>query len=193
MVSWKQRFAKFLPILAEKWVLHQIHSWNTNLFRKLSCFIVGWKPRFAKFTPFLIKKCVLHQIQSWNKTLSRKLCFAPVWVQKSIFQNFHQFLLRNGFCIKSSHEIQLFFENCVLRYGELKTASRHIYTNSRWKMGFASNPRMEYKSFLNTVFSSIVGWKPRFAKFKPFLTEKYVLQQIHSWNKTFFLKLCFAA
>ena len=51
---------------------------------------------------------------------------------------------------------KLFLKNCVLHYGEFKKAFRQIFTNSRRKMGFASNPLLEYNSFFKTVFCAMV-------------------------------------
>ena len=149
----KTGFRQILPILAEKWVLHQIHSWNTNLF---------WK-----------------------------LCFLQVWVENSVLPTFHYVWRKIAFDIKSTRELKLFLENCVLRYGEFKTAFRKIFTNFRRKMGFASNPVMEYNSSLKTVFCAMVSWIQRFVTFLPILAEKWVLHQIHSWNTNLFWKLCF--
>ena len=152
-MSWKQRFVTFSPILAEKRVLHQIHSWNTNLF---------WK-----------------------------LCFPQLWVENSVLPSFYNVSQKNAFDIKSTRELKLFLKKCVLRYGKFKRAFRQIFTNSRRKQGFASNPVMEYNSFLKTVFCAMVSWKQRFVTFSPFIAKKCVLNQIHLWNTNLFWKRCF--
>ena len=64
---------------------------------------------------------------------------------------------KNVFDIKSTREIKLFLENCVLRYGELKTGFRQILPILAEKWGFASNPLMEYNSSLKTVFCAMVS------------------------------------
>ena len=73
-----------------------------------------------------------------------------------------------------------------------KTAFCQVLFISGCKMHFELNPVMEYNSSLKTVFYSIVGWKQRYAKFKPIFAEKCVLHQIHLWHTTLFWKVCFA-
>ena len=134
------------------------------------CFALWWVKNSVSshFHQFSLKNGFLHQIHSWNTNLFRKLCLAPLWVESRVLPNLHHFFSNNAFYIKSTREIQLFLKNCILRYGELKTAFRR---NSRWNVGFASNPLMEYNSFLKTVCCFIVSWKQRFSKFLPFLAE----------------------
>ena len=221
-MGWKEGFVKFSPFLAKiAFCIKSTHGIKLFLETIFSS-IVGWNKRFVKFSPFLTKKCVFHQIYSWNTNLFWKLCFHPLSVESRILQNLHHFLVKNAFCIKSTHGIKLFLENCVFRHGAMKTAFRQIFTNSRWKMGFALNPvsilrhgelitafrhiftnscwntgfalnpLMEYNSFLKTVFCAMVSWKQRFATFLSILAEIWVLHQIYSWNTTLSWKLCFA-
>ena len=117
------------------------------------CSIVTWKKRFAEFLPLLAKRCALHQIHSWKTTFSWKVSFL----------NF-----------------------------ELKTAFCKVFIISCWKILFILNPLMQYNSFLKSVFCFILGWKQRFTSFLPFLAEKCVLHQIHSWNTFLFWKVCFS-
>ena len=54
------------------------------------------------------------------------------------------------------------------------------------------NPIMECNSFLKTVFCYIVGSKPRFAKFLPFLAKKMRSASNPLIDTTRSLKVCFA-
>ena len=82
-----------------------------------------------------------------------------------------------------------FLEKWVFLHFKLKTAFCKDFTISRWKMRFASNPLMKYSCFLKSVFCFFLGWKQRFTSFLPFLAEKCVLHQIHSWKTTFSSKV----
>ena len=110
----------------------------------------------------------------YNSSLKSVFCFI-LGSKNSVLKNFRYLL----FCIKFPHEIQLFLKNCVLLRYTFKTAFSKAFTISGWEMHFPLNPLMEYNSFLKTVFCYIVGSKPRFAKFLPFLAKKCVLHQIY--------------
>ena len=138
-----------IKLFLEKYVLRYF-GLKTAFLKIITIF--RWKVRFLKFFPFFVAKGVLHQIELWKTTLSWKLCLDPLWVHKSVLPSFHHFSLKNAFCIKPSHAIKLFLENCVLLHCGLKTAFFKIFTISPWKKRFASNPLMDYNSFLKTVF-----------------------------------------
>ena len=94
--------------------------------------------------------------------------------------SFYHFSRKNAFDIKSTRELKLFLENCLLRYGELKTAFRR---NFSLKCGFCSKS-IHGILFLENCVLLYCGLKTAFFEIFTISRRKCVFYQIHSWIKT---------
>ena len=152
--------------------------------------MVSWKQLFAKFSLILAEKWVLHQIESCNTTLSWKLCFVPFWVENSVFQNFHHFSLKNAFCIRSSHGIQLIFKTVfcsILGWKQLFNKCSPFVAKNAFCIKSIHGIQIFLKNCVLLHFRLNV-----FQNFLPFFAEKCDFNQIQSWETTLSLKLCLA-
>ena len=71
------------------------------------------KTAFFKIFTISRRKCIFYQIHSWIKTLSLNCFCLHCGLERAICQIFTISSKKIAFCIKSTHGIQIFFENCL--------------------------------------------------------------------------------